>query len=114
VTQGQAGFLIHRADADGVLFHAIVALLKETLVPLARCTFTPLRKVYTSVSKYQQCIEKSVKGVLDKLQNAGITNAHSDSRHHIARYAAVFTNIPRTSQTGDLLNQLKALHRQGD
>jgi hypothetical protein len=62
-----------------------------------------------AISKYQQCVEKSVKGVLDKLHNAGITNAHSDSRHHVARYAAVFTNIPRTTQTGDLLNQLARL-----
>jgi hypothetical protein len=32
-----------------------------------------------AISKYQQCVEKSVKGVLDRLHNAGITNAHSDS-----------------------------------
>jgi HEPN domain-containing protein len=62
-----------------------------------------------AISKYQQCVEKSVKGVLDKLHDTGFTNAHSDSRHHVARYAAVFTNIPRTRQTGDLLNQLARL-----
>ena len=62
-----------------------------------------------AISKYQQCIEKSVKCVLDKLHAAGITNTHSDSRHHVARYAAVFSNIPRTRQTGALLNQLSRL-----
>ena len=62
-----------------------------------------------AISKYQQCVEKSVKAVLDKLYDARITNAHSDSRHHVARYAAVFTNIPRTAQTGVLLNQLARL-----
>jgi HEPN domain-containing protein len=62
-----------------------------------------------AISKYQQCVEKSVKGVLDRLHDAGVTNAHSDRGHHVARYAAVFTNIPRTRQTGDLLNQLARL-----
>src|SRR6266516_3794837 len=62
-----------------------------------------------AIAKYQQCVEKSVKGVLDKLHAAGITNAHSDSRHHVARYAAVFTNVPRTGQTSDLLSQLARL-----
>lgn len=62
-----------------------------------------------AISKYQQSVEKAVKGVLDKLHDVGITNARSDSRHHVARYAAVFTNIPRTRQTGDLLNQLARL-----
>jgi HEPN domain-containing protein len=62
-----------------------------------------------AISKYQQSVEKSVKGVLDKLHDAGFTRAHSDSRHHVARYAEVFRNIPRTRQTGDLLNQLARL-----
>jgi hypothetical protein len=59
-----------------------------------------------AISKYQQCVEKSVKSVLDKLQDARVTNIRSDRRHHVARYASVFTNIPRTAQTNDLLNQL--------
>jgi HEPN domain-containing protein len=62
-----------------------------------------------AISKYQQCVEKSVKSVLDKLRDAGVTNAHSDRGHHVARYAAVFRNIPRTTQAGDLLNQLARL-----
>jgi hypothetical protein len=62
-----------------------------------------------AISKYRQCVEKSVKGVLDKLHGAGVTNAHSDSRHHVARYAAVFTNVPRTRQTSNLLNQLASV-----
>jgi hypothetical protein len=63
-----------------------------------------------AISKYQQCVEKSVKGVLDRLNTAGITNAHSDSRHHVARYAAVFINVPRTArQASGLLNQLASL-----
>jgi hypothetical protein len=62
-----------------------------------------------AISKYQQCVEKSVKCILDKLHAAHITNAHSDSRHHVARYAAVFTNIPQTKETSDLLDQLARL-----
>ncbi len=62
-----------------------------------------------AISKYQQCVEKSVKGVLDKLHGAGVTNARSDRSHKVARYAAVFTNIPRTRQTSGLLNQLARL-----
>jgi HEPN domain-containing protein len=62
-----------------------------------------------AISKYQQCVEKSVKGVLDKLHDAGITRDGSDRRHPVERYAAVFRNAPRTSDTSDLLNQLSRL-----
>ena len=70
---------------------------------------TDARTRCQAISKYQQCVEKSVKSIIDKLNAASITNVHSDSRHHVARYAAVFTNVPRTRQTGDLLNQLARL-----
>ena len=62
-----------------------------------------------AISKYQQCVEKSMKCVLDKLCAIGLTSAHSDSRHHVARYTAVFTNLPRTRETRDVLNQLARL-----
>jgi HEPN domain-containing protein len=62
-----------------------------------------------AISKYQQCVEKSVKGVLDRLHDAGITNVRSDRSHKVARYAAVFTRLPRTRNTSDLLNQLARL-----
>ena len=62
-----------------------------------------------AISKYQQSVEKSVKGVLDRLHDAGVTRVRSDRSHSIARYAAVFTNIPRTRDTSDLLNQLARL-----
>jgi len=62
-----------------------------------------------AISKYQQCVEKSVKGVLDKLHDAGVINVRSDRRHDVARYAVVFMHIPQTRQTGDLLNQLARL-----
>jgi HEPN domain-containing protein len=62
-----------------------------------------------AISKYQQCVEKSVKGVLDRLHDSGITKARSDRSHKVARYAAVFTNIPRTRDTSGLLNQLARL-----
>lgn len=62
-----------------------------------------------AISKYQQCVEKSVKAVLDKLHEAGVTNAHSDRRHDVARYVALFTKIPRARNTGALLNQLAGL-----
>lgn len=62
-----------------------------------------------AISKYQQCVEKSVKAVLDRLHAAGITNAHSDSRHAVSRYVAVFRNVPRTRDTSGLLNQLARL-----
>jgi len=62
-----------------------------------------------AISKYQQCVEKSVKGVLDKLHMARLIHDGSDRRHHVARYAALFRNIPRTNNTRDLLNQLGRL-----
>lgn len=62
-----------------------------------------------AISKYQQCVEKSVKAILDRLHDAGISNTRSDRRHPVARYAAVFRNIPRTRDTSGLLNQLARL-----
>jgi len=62
-----------------------------------------------AISKYQQCVEKSVKGVLDKLHMARVTHDGSDRSHHVARYAALFRNIPGTDDTRDLLNQLGRL-----
>jgi len=59
-----------------------------------------------AISKYQQCVEKSVKCILDKLHEVGITSSRSDRRHDVGRYVAVFRNIPRTHNTSDLLNQL--------
>ena len=59
-----------------------------------------------AIAKYQQCVEKSVKAILDKLHHAQITKARSDSKHPVARYVAVFTNIPQTKDTSALLNQL--------
>jgi len=62
-----------------------------------------------AISKYQQCVEKSVKSVLDKLHMAGVIRDESDRRHSVARYVALFRNIPRTNDTRDLLNQLGRL-----
>lgn len=62
-----------------------------------------------AISKYQQCVEKSVKSILDKLHAAQIIKNHSDSSHKVGRYAAVFRNIPRTRDTSYLLNQLARL-----
>jgi hypothetical protein len=62
-----------------------------------------------AISKYQQCVEKSVKSILDKMHHAGVTRTRSDRAHPVARYAAVFRNIPRARDTGDLLNQLSRL-----
>jgi hypothetical protein len=59
-----------------------------------------------AISKYQQCVEKSVKGVLDRLNHARVTNVHSDRSHKVARYAVVFRNMPRTRDTSGLLDQL--------
>jgi hypothetical protein len=62
-----------------------------------------------AISKYQQSVEKSVKAVLDKLHEAGVTNAHSDRRHDVTRYAALFAKMPRAGNTRALLNQLAGL-----
>lgn len=62
-----------------------------------------------AISKYQQCVEKSVKGVLDKLYSAGLVGNQSDRSHRVARYAAVLSGLPATPDTRDLLNQLRRL-----
>jgi HEPN domain-containing protein len=62
-----------------------------------------------AISKYQQCVEKSVKAVLDKLHAAGVIHDHSNRNHQVAYYADRFKHIPRTNDTRDLLNQLGRL-----
>ncbi len=62
-----------------------------------------------AISKYQQCVEKSVKSVLDKLHAVRVTGTRSDRRHPVARYASVLTNLQRTEETKHLLNQLARL-----
>lgn len=62
-----------------------------------------------AISKYQQCVEKSIKGVLDKLFSAGLIAQGSDRRHRVARYAAVLGAFPATTDNRTLLNQLRRL-----
>lgn len=62
-----------------------------------------------AISKYQQCVEKSVKGVLDKLHAAGLITTASDRKHPVARYAAVLSGFPATANNRHLLDQLGRL-----
>jgi hypothetical protein len=62
-----------------------------------------------AISKFQQCVEKSVKGVLDKLNAAGLVREGSDRSHRVARYVAVLTRFPTTRDTRDLLRQMRRL-----
>lgn len=62
-----------------------------------------------AISKYQQCVEKAVKAVLDKLHAANLVRGGSDRSHKVARYASVLTRFPTTNDSRDLLNQLRRL-----
>jgi hypothetical protein len=62
-----------------------------------------------AISKYQQSVEKSIKGILDKLFDAGLVPWRSDRGHHVARYAAVLSGFPATRDNRALLNQLRRL-----
>jgi hypothetical protein len=62
-----------------------------------------------AISKYQQCVEKAVKGVLDKLHLAGLVCTRSDRNHKVARYASMLTGFPTTSRSRHLLNQMRRL-----
>ena len=62
-----------------------------------------------AISKYQQAVEKSIKGVLDKMHEARLVAVRSDSKHHVARYAAVLSGFPATGHSRDLLKQLQRL-----
>lgn len=61
-----------------------------------------------AVCKHQQCAEKSIKAILDKLHTAGLVTQGSDSKHPVARYAQTFALIPRAKSNRNLLNQLSA------
>ena len=65
-----------------------------------------------AISKYQQCVEKSIKGILDKLFAAGLIAQGSDRAHHVARYGAVLARFPATPDNRTLLNQLRRLFSQ--
>jgi len=70
---------------------------------------TDARTRCQAIAKYQQCVEKSIKGVLDKLCAAGLTAQGSDRGHRVARYAAVLSGFPATPDNRALLNQLRRL-----
>jgi len=65
-----------------------------------------------AISKYQQCVEKAMKAVLDKLFAASLIAQGSDHRHRVARYAAVLSGFPATRDNRQLLNQLRRLFTQ--
>ncbi len=60
-----------------------------------------------AISKYQQAVEKSIKGVLDRLHAAGIARTRSDRTHRVARYAILLSGIPASRNNRDLLNRLR-------
>jgi hypothetical protein len=62
-----------------------------------------------ATSKYQQCVEKAVKAVLDKLHAAGLVGHRSGRSHKVARYTALLTGFPTTDDSRDLLHQLQRL-----
>jgi hypothetical protein len=62
-----------------------------------------------AISKYQQCVEKAVKAVLDKLHSEDLVRSGSDRNHKVERYASVLTGFPTTNDSRDLLNQLRHL-----
>ncbi len=62
-----------------------------------------------AISKYQQCIEKSVKSVLDRLYAAGLVRNGSDRSHKVARYVSVLKRFPKTKNSRDLLDRLRRL-----
>jgi hypothetical protein len=62
-----------------------------------------------AIAKYQQCAERSIKAVLDKLHAANLVAQGSDSKHPVARYAQTFALIPRARGNRNLLNQLSAV-----
>jgi HEPN domain-containing protein len=62
-----------------------------------------------AISKYQQCVEKSVKAVLDKLYAAGLIRNGSDRSHKVARYVSVLTRFPATEDNRDLVKQMRRL-----
>lgn len=64
-----------------------------------------------AISKYQQSVEKSVKGVLDKLYAVRLVGQGSDRNHKVARYASVLTGFPTSPDNRDLLNRLRRLFK---
>ncbi len=62
-----------------------------------------------AIAKYQQCVEKSVKAILDKLHAAGVVPQGSDSKHSVARYIQTFALAPRGANNRSLLRQLAAV-----
>jgi hypothetical protein len=62
-----------------------------------------------AISKYQQCVEKSIKAVLDRLFAARLVGQGSDRLHRVSRYATVLGRFPATPDNRALLNQLNRL-----
>ena len=62
-----------------------------------------------AVAEYQQCVEKAVKAMLDKLHAAGVVTQGSDNKHPVERYIQTFSRAPRAVSNRNLLNQLSAV-----
>jgi HEPN domain-containing protein len=87
---------MRQAESD----HRAARRVDDQANPAMRCQ---------AISKYQQCVEKSVKAVLDKLHAAGLIRAGSDRGHKVARYISVLTRFPTTQDSQDLLKQMQRL-----
>ncbi len=57
-------------------------------------------------SKCQQAVEKSIKGLVDKLNEEGLVGVSIDSRHHVARYVTAITHFTITPASRGLPKQL--------
>jgi hypothetical protein len=66
-----------------------------------------------AVSKYQQAVEKAIKGIVADLQAGGVPLVHigrrEDFRHGVRVFAAALIRIPRKPRNADLPNLLYGL-----
>ena len=65
-----------------------------------------------AISKYQQCVEKSMKGVLHRPNEARVTNHPFKGRHEVAQFAEVFAAAPQSRDSRALLNRLTAIFNE--
>ncbi|MGD0771034.1 MAG: HEPN domain-containing protein [Tepidisphaeraceae bacterium] len=70
-----------------------------------------------AISKYQQAVEKAVKGVAAVLQHGGVFSSGPGNRHAVNPLILALLNVPRSDENRELIKKMDQLflpHRQRD
>jgi len=62
-----------------------------------------------AIAKYQQAVEKSIKGLVAGFKNAGILSCDLQNVHDVQKPMRVLMNLPRKADNKDIQNKIRGL-----